>query len=56
MICFFGLLRSHNDINVHEMYFIFFDIAKGRAYPVNYTINGHNYIMGYYLVDSIYPH
>jgi hypothetical protein len=37
------------------MSFIFYDLAQGCTPPVNYTVNGHNYNMGYYLVDAIYP-
>ncbi|GLT69916.1 hypothetical protein SLA2020_420250 [Shorea laevis] len=46
---------SHNDINVLERPFIFFDLAQGRAPHANYTINNHNYTMRSYLVDGIYP-
>ncbi|XP_042962337.1 uncharacterized protein LOC122296601 [Carya illinoinensis] len=52
---FFGLSGSHNDINVLDRSFIFSDLAQGRTPTVNYTINGHNYAMGYYLADGIYP-
>jgi hypothetical protein len=51
---FFGLPRSHNDINVLEHSSLFTDLVGGRAPSVNYSINGNDYTMGYYLADSIY--
>jgi hypothetical protein len=52
---FFGLPGSLNDINVLHRSPLFSKIANGEAPKVNYTINGHEYTMGYYLADGIYP-
>jgi hypothetical protein len=52
---FFGLPESHNDINVLERLFIFSELTQRHALKVNYSINGHDYTMGYYFADDIYP-
>ena len=52
---FFGMPGSLNDINVLDRSPIFVALAEGRTAAVNYTINGHEYTMGYYLADEIYP-
>ena len=52
---FFALLGSDNDINILERSPIFSELEQGRAPVVNYSINGHEYKMGYYLADGIYP-
>ena len=52
---FFGLPGSLNDINVLHRSPLFAKLANGEAPKVNYNINGHEYTMGYYLVDGIYP-
>ena len=38
-----------------ERSYIFSELAQGRAPAVNYSINGHDYTMEYYLADGIYP-
>ncbi|XP_038687537.1 uncharacterized protein LOC119986918 [Tripterygium wilfordii] len=52
---FFGMLGSYNDINVLERSTVFQDLAMRCAPAINYTVNGHNYTIGYYLADGIYP-
>jgi hypothetical protein len=52
---FFGLPGSLNDINVLHRSPLFAKLSNGEAPQVNYNINGHNYSMGYYLADGIYP-
>ena len=34
---------------------VFNELAEGHAPTVHYSINSHDYTMGYYLVDVIYP-
>ncbi|XP_030970177.1 uncharacterized protein LOC115990490 [Quercus lobata] len=34
---------------------VFNEFAEGRAPTIHYSINGHDYTMGYYLADGIYP-
>jgi hypothetical protein len=45
---------SLNDINVPDRSPIFATLAESRTVTVKYTINGHEYTMGYYLADEIY--
>ena len=51
----FRLPGSNNDINVLKRPYVFNELAEGRTIAVHYSINGHNYTMGYYLADGIYP-
>lgn len=52
---FFGPPGTLNDINVLDRSPVFDDILEGRAPTLHYLVNGHQYNMGYYLTDGIYP-
>ncbi|XP_003565518.1 uncharacterized protein LOC100834784 [Brachypodium distachyon] len=52
---FFGFAGSNNNINVLNQSPLFTTVLQGRAPPVEFTVNGQQYDMGYYLVDGIYP-
>jgi hypothetical protein len=46
---------SLNDINVLQRSHIFSNIVSDKAPACNYTVNGHEYNMRYYLANGIYP-
>ncbi|XP_021727216.1 protein ALP1-like [Chenopodium quinoa] len=52
---FFGIPGSYNDLNVLYRSPVFDEVLHGRVPPVNFTVNGHEYNMAYYLADDIYP-
>jgi len=52
---FFGLPGSLNDINVLDRSPVFQELYEDRAPKCEYVVNGHEYKIGYYLSDGIYP-
>lgn len=52
---YFGVAGSNNDINVLNQSPLFTNILQGSAPPTQFTVNGNQYNMGYYLADGIYP-
>ncbi|XP_026410763.1 uncharacterized protein LOC113305986 [Papaver somniferum] len=52
---FFGMHGSNNDLNMLAHSLLFDNMIKGVAPPCNYVINGHQYNMGCFLSDGIYP-
>jgi len=52
---FFGVAGSNNDINVLNQSPLFVEQLRGEAPKVQYSINGREYNLGYYLADGIYP-
>jgi hypothetical protein len=52
---FFGVPGSNNDINVLNQSHLFIEQLRGEAPKVEYSINGRQYNLPYYLADGIYP-
>ncbi|XP_071708781.1 protein ALP1-like [Rutidosis leptorrhynchoides] len=52
---FFGAAGANNDVNVLNQSSLFDDIKNGNAPFAPFTVNGHDYLNGYYLSDGIYP-
>ena len=52
---YFGVAGSNNDINVLNSSNLFADHSRGRGPATEFTANGRQYHMGYYLADGIYP-
>ena len=50
----FGLLCTLNDINVLDRSLISYDIIKGQAPQVNFSVNGREHHLAYYFTDDIY--
>jgi hypothetical protein len=51
---YFGMPGSCNDINVLYRSNIFERHLSGDTPPISFSVNGHTYNKGYYLVDRIY--
>ena len=49
---FFGVAGSNNDINVLSQSHLFVEQLRGEAPRVQYSINGRQYNLGYYLADA----
>ena len=49
------MTSSHNDLNVLSRSPLFARLVVEDDPPCNYAFNGHEYMMGHYLTDDIYP-
>ena len=54
LACIFWSCRFKQRLNVLNQPPVFDEVLQGRAPPVQFTINGTPYNMGYYLADGIY--
>ncbi|CAH9080302.1 unnamed protein product [Cuscuta europaea] len=52
---FFGMAGTNNDVTVLDRSPLFDDLVNDIAPPCDFKIQGHQYNMGYYLSDGIYP-
>jgi len=52
---FFGCSGSLNDLNVLQRSDVFQEVHEGWAPKCEYVVNGHEYNIGYFLSDGIYP-
>ena len=52
---FFGMIGSHNDINVLQRSLVFTRLCNGESPSCNFIVNDRDYNMVYYLSDDIYP-
>lgn len=52
---FFVISGSHNGINLLQRSLLSKRLCDVDAPSCNYIVNGHNYNIGYYLADDIYP-
>ena len=55
LTCILRVAWSLNDINVLDRSPVFQELYADRAPKCEYVVNGHQYNIGYYLSDGIYP-
>ncbi|XP_042051694.1 uncharacterized protein LOC121797018 [Salvia splendens] len=51
----FGVAGSNNDINVLNTSSLFTEQCNGNSLVIEFTANGRQHHMGYYLADGIHP-
>jgi hypothetical protein len=52
---FFGSPGALNDINVLRRSNLFDNLLAGSEDAIHFEVNGHQYTIGYYLCNNIYP-